>query len=294
MEREGVHRMTGQLSALAQGRASGAAAPYGSLVLKTGQTTQYNSELDDGYYEAGVAKSYTVNTSGAQSGTTNVDMIHLSASTAVSFDAGTKEIRGTGIMGIFKAGGGETIVVSGAAQAGNNGVFTTVSATADKIVVTEALTDESAGSAVTIKKRETMSNNTVLDNNTGLVWMRYYTVKMGIFSDGRLPVSGYVYDAYQWVAACNAASVGGYTDWRLPNIFELLSIADFEASAGYPDGTAFPSHNTNVAFLSSNTVCNSTTLGHDVYYQNPYVYWVTKADNTTSNSKYVTLVRGGI
>lgn len=58
--------MTGQLSPLAQGKAAG----YTSKLLKTGQTTQYNSELDDGYYEKGVAKSYTVNTTGAQSGTT--------------------------------------------------------------------------------------------------------------------------------------------------------------------------------------------------------------------------------
>ena len=81
--------MTGQLSPLAQGKAASAAAPYGSLLLKTGQTTQYSSELDDGYYEAGVAKSYTVNTSGSQSGTTSVDLTHLVSATG-AFTSGDK------------------------------------------------------------------------------------------------------------------------------------------------------------------------------------------------------------
>lgn len=43
-----------------------------ALLLATGQTTQYASELDDGYYEKGIAKSYTILTTGQYSGTTNI------------------------------------------------------------------------------------------------------------------------------------------------------------------------------------------------------------------------------
>ena len=45
-----------------------------ALLLKTGQTTSYGSGtgVDDGAYEIGVAKSYTVLTAGQYSGTTNV------------------------------------------------------------------------------------------------------------------------------------------------------------------------------------------------------------------------------
>lgn len=43
-----------------------------SLLLKTGQTTQYSGELDDGYYQVGQAKSYTVLDAGQYSGTTNI------------------------------------------------------------------------------------------------------------------------------------------------------------------------------------------------------------------------------
>lgn len=42
-------------------------------------------------------------------------------------------------------------------------------------------------------------------------------------------------------AACNAALVSGKADWVVPNIFEALSIMDFEAPTGVPDPTAFPS-----------------------------------------------------
>jgi len=41
-------------------------------LLKTGQTTQYNSELDDGYYEMGLARQYAILTVGQYAGTTNV------------------------------------------------------------------------------------------------------------------------------------------------------------------------------------------------------------------------------
>ena len=45
-----------------------------ALLLKTGQTTSYGSGtgVDDGAYEIGVAKSYTVLTAGQYSGTTNI------------------------------------------------------------------------------------------------------------------------------------------------------------------------------------------------------------------------------
>lgn len=238
------------LNPLGMGRKNGTAC----ALLKTGQTTQYSSELDDGYYQKGVAKSYTINTTGAQSGTTNVDLVHLAASTAVSFDAASKEIRGTGLMGVFKAAGGETIVVTGSVS--NNATFTTASATADKIVLTTAPTDESAGAPVVIAKREAISNNTVLDNNTGLTWLRYISSKQGTAGNGYMPWTGQPYDIFAFCAACNAASLGGYNDWRVANLIELYSIQKFEAPTGYPDSTAFPTAYSDI--WSSNTVPSNT------------------------------------
>lgn len=226
--------------------------PNSAHLLKTGQTTQYSSELDDGYYQKGIAKSYTVLSAGAFGGTTNVDLTHYSG-TDISFTAATKTITAAGKMGVFKAAGGETIVISGAGEAGNNGVFTTVSADANTVVVVEALTEEAAGATVVMKKREAKSNNCVLDNNTGLMWARYVSGAMGTAGDGLMPWTGVDYDIFAYCAAVNAASVGGYSDWRVANLNELLSIIQHLTAAPtlVPDPTAFPSWPTGITFTST-------------------------------------------
>lgn len=45
----------------------------GSL-LKTGQLTQYAGYLDDGYYQKGLSKKYTILTTGSRAGTTNITL----------------------------------------------------------------------------------------------------------------------------------------------------------------------------------------------------------------------------
>jgi len=263
-------------------------AQYPCLLLKTGQTTQYNSELDDGYYETGVAKEYTVLTAGQYSGTTNIDLAHL-IDTGISFDAASKEIRCTGKCGVFKAAGGETIVVSGAAQAGNNGVFTTVSATADKVVVVQAVTDESAGASITIAKREAMSNNCSLDNKTGRMWTRYCPIVLGVAGNGLLYYTGFIHDAFEYCALCNTNSLGGHNDWRIPNLYELLSIMDYQPTTAYPDSTAFP-YTGNTYILCSTIEVSVGTAGLRIY----TVSGIPASFNKATTTSAVMLVRGGL
>ena len=277
--------MTGQLSPLAQGKAAGAG--YTSKVLKTGQTTQYDSELDDGYYEVGVARSYTVNSSGSQSGTTNVDLIHLVSDTG-AFTAANKTYTDAGKCGVFKAAGGETIVISGSGN--NNGIFTTASATADTVVFVEAITDEADAPLTTFKKREAISNNTVLDNNTGLTWLRYMPVLLGIAGDGKMPATGKVYDMYQYCAVANAASLGGHNDWRIPNINEVLSVVGFD---GQINPTAFP-QGLSGAIWSSTVRANSTPSGLAVSIWYNYAAYLSIGLQNKTNANYIWLVRGGI
>lgn len=280
--------MTGQLSALAQGKAAGTTG-YTSKLLKTGQTTQYDSELDDGYYEVGVAKSYTINTTGAQSGTTNVDLAHYAGGAgAIAFNNSTKKITDSGNgLAIFKTN--DVILTSSAA---NPGPFTvTTGNVAGEIACTGAtFTDETPAGAVTISKREAVSNNTVLDNNTGLIWLRYPSLKMGATSNGALIYRESIYDIWAYLAAANAASVGGYNDWRIPNATELHTLAEFEYPQAYPNSTAFPSFGASLAGIWSSTVdVYNGSARH--YFYNYFAGGFSNATNATT--WFVLLVRGG-
>jgi hypothetical protein len=68
----------------------------------------------------------------------------------LAFTAGTKTIADSA-DGLGLVQGGDLIRISGAGQAGNNGIFRVVTAAAGAITVSEALTDEAAGAAVTIE-----------------------------------------------------------------------------------------------------------------------------------------------
>ena len=232
------------------------------LSLKTGQTTQYNSELDDGYYQKGLAKAYTIYTTGQYSGTTNVDLIHLTA-TDIAFVAATKKITQVAAgLAMFKTG--QTIVITGSAS--NNGVKTIATGNvAAEIVTTEALVDEGAGATVSIAKREAMSNNCVFDQVTGLMWSRYVPAVMGTAGDGTMPWTGQLYDIFQYCAAANIASLGGYTDWRIPNVADLLALLDFEKTTLQPDATAFPS---GIGMSWSSTTKKSLTTRAFATYNN--------------------------
>ena len=262
---------------------------YTSKLLKTGQTTQYDSELDDGYYEVGVAKSYTVNTTGAQSGTTNVDLAHyISGAGAISFNNTTKKITDSGSgLAIFKTG--DIILTS---SANNPGPFTvTTGNVAGEIVCSGAtFTDETPAGAVTISKREAISNNTVLDNNTGLTWLRYPSLKMGAKSNGALIYRESLYDIWAYLAAANAASVGGYNDWRIPNVTELHTLAEYEYPQAYPNSTAFPSFGVSLAGIWSSTVDVYNGSARHCYY-NYFAGCFGNEHNTTP--WFVLLVRGG-
>ena len=72
-----------------------------------------------------------------------------------------------------------------------------------------------------------VSSGVVTDNRSGLMWQQGT-------SDGGLP-----WDA--GVGYCDGLNLGGYSDWRLPKLIELLSIADFTRSGPAIDTTsAFP------------------------------------------------------
>jgi hypothetical protein len=178
-------------------------------MLKTGQTTQYNGMLDDGYYQKGDAKRYSVLTADQYAGTTNVT---LNAKTDVK------------------------------------------------------------------------SNNCVLDLNTGLMWSRYVSASVG--PDGKLPwtTNANGEGIFTYCAAANAAGLAGYSDWRVPNLSESLSI--FNSNTDLPNATSFPSW-PQIGCLTSSTGSISILI------------WSKSADRRwdggipRTETGYCSLVRGG-
>jgi hypothetical protein len=69
-------------------------------------------------------------------------------------------------------------------------------------------------------------DGTISDNQTGLLWEKSYKAVQTKFAD-----------AFDY---CESLSTGGYTDWRLPTIKELFSIADFRGELVLPPGISTP------------------------------------------------------
>jgi hypothetical protein len=72
------------------------------------------------------------------------------SSSAVTFATADNSIAATGIGTAFPAG--KKINIAGATNSGNNSTFTVMSATANKVIVSETVTAESPGAAVVINE----------------------------------------------------------------------------------------------------------------------------------------------
>ncbi|MCX5887261.1 MAG: DUF1566 domain-containing protein, partial [Proteobacteria bacterium] len=126
--------------------------------------------------------------------------------------------------------------------------------------------------------RFTVSGDCVTDNLTGLMWAK----------NGNLPDSGGAWD--QAVDYCSNLTLGGYTDWRLPNVNELESLVNGAESntATWLNTQGF----TNVQALS--WYWSSTT-----YAGSPGYAWVVSMDDGDvtgfykSYNVYVWPVRSG-
>lgn len=89
-------------------------------------------------------------------------------------------------------------------------------------------------------------DGTISDGATGLMWKKCSEGKTGVSCETGADTTKTWTEA---LAVCEADTTGGYTDWRLPNIRELLSIVDY--------GTAEPAinslFNSQSAFYWSST-----------------------------------------
>ncbi len=262
--------------------------PNPSRPLKTGQTDSYATG-DDGDLELGVARSYTVYTTGQYSGTTNITIngkTHALSNncvidnrtglmwaryvptadigpaangqlfweawtitkTDISFVNATGKIHSAG--GDFDTGAlcaGRVFTISGTDS--NDGTYTVSAIDANDITTVEGVVEEIAGDTVVV---------TTVDD---LIW--------------------------DFLAQANANSLGGYTDWRIPNYLELPTIVDLGEFNPCINTTVFPSTPSSYYWVAS-TRPGSITYALRVVFDNGNIYFGTK-----QMSKYsVRLCRG--
>jgi len=138
-------------------------------------------------------------------------------------------------------------------------------------------------------KQDAHSNNCVFDDHTGLMWSRYGSAGVGPTSNGKIPwtTNGNGEGIFLYADYANQESLGGHTDWRIPNVYEALSIADYEAPTSIPDSTAFPAFVT--AIWTATTITIATV---DAYYV-PYSGAGQAVQVVKTNANiYCALVRG--
>ncbi len=100
-----------------------------------------------------------------------------------------------------------------------------------------------------------LSNGTVTDNVTGLMWQQEDD------DIGRTWEEALTY--------CESLPLAGYSNWRLPNIKELRSIVDNTAYEPAIDSNYFP--NTDWSYWSSTTAADSSEDAWYVGFSNGYV-----------------------
>lgn len=115
-------------------------------------------------------------------------------------------------------------------------------------------------------------NSTVTDQKTGLVWQQKTAGQRS------------------WESAlsyCENLKLGGKSDWRLPDIKELVSIVDLSKPGPAIDSTAFPG--TQSSFYWSST----PYVGHTSFAWSVYFYDGSVSSYSEPGSSYVRCVRGG-
>ncbi len=114
-------------------------------------------------------------------------------------------------------------------------------------------------------------NGTVTDNFTGIMWQKG---------------EGGAMDWQSAISYCKRFAISGYTDWRLPNVEELESIADDTRNNPAINTNYFPDAHPS-EYWSSSTYPLDDRYAWIVYFSHPFL-----DNHHKSNNYHVRCVRG--
>ena len=125
-------------------------------------------------------------------------------------------------------------------------------------------------------------DGTFTDNNTLLMWeMKVDGGSAGCPTDsanlhGYLSTCTWAQATGAWIAAINAANLGGHNDWRLPNVRELQSIMDYGQLPvpGSPQASFLPDVTAAAPYWSSTSLA-----------LNPFFAWGVDFGNVRVSSR---------
>ena len=270
------------------GIASGNGGQIAGL-LKTGQTVLYVTG-DDGDLELGIAKNYTILSTGQYSGTSNIVVNGktnaLSNNCVKDNRTGLMWARHVSVADIGPATDGRLFWEQWTLAA-ESCTFATVGDT-----ITAAVGNPFDVSALCIGRKITITGTA---NNNGIVTVTSITtseitVAENLTNEGPVNTTFATLDDLIWdaLAQANANSLGGFNDWRIPNYFELPSIVNLGNCNPCIDTTVFPSTPAAYHWTSSTRPGNSSYAFY-VSFSNGYVLGSVKQ----ANKYYLRFVRGG-
>jgi hypothetical protein len=130
-------------------------------------------------------------------------------------------------------------------------------------------------------------NGTVTHTKTGLMWKQCTEGLAGAGCVGTTTIYTWQ-NAMNQATAANIATFAGFSDWRLPNQKELLSIVEQQCDVPSVNATIFPATVSGGFYWSSSTYAVNGALAMGVTFNHG-------AGGTSSkiSTQFVRLVRGG-
>ena len=116
-------------------------------------------------------------------------------------------------------------------------------------------------------------DSTITDSRTSLVWQKQDDATVRTWEDA--------------ITYCEGLTLGGQSDWRLPNIKELKTIVDNTKAIPAINSTYFPNTQSSL-YWSSSTYSVNTGYAWRVNFRDGDVYY-----NSKTGTYYVRCVRGG-